>query len=218
MTPDQLRAKIWWGYGKAGSKLGATYSIYRPSLIASGVQPIGPGTLVGTTPAAFTPAWSHLKYQSYGKPDWLAMVDGNVVAVGDYLVPASGETYFIAALQRNLPPMAVDCNRTISAYRPQQQTGVGALGYGGTDGATETLLLDTWPCSILQASKRQERSEVRLPGDVAFTVWQILLPYWSKAVLRSDDILADDMNRRFIVVGAELTDLGWRLLCSERVT
>jgi hypothetical protein len=98
---------------------------------------------------------NYRKPSKYAKATWYAVMDGTGLKVGDYfigqgssgdmqlegggnllledgtnlLVDGSGDTYFIAAMQPLLPIFVVECNRVVSLYKPQSQSGVGQQGY-----------------------------------------------------------------------------------------
>jgi len=161
---------------------------------------------------------SYSKPNKYGKATWYCLADGSLLAVGDYLVQPDGSVFFIAGLQDLLPIFVVGCNRTVDVLRPQQLSGVGAVGYGGNTAATETSLVTQFAASILQGTKG-EKSPVDLPGDVRIPWWAILLPVLPGGVaLRTGDIINDDLARRYIISSAELTDLGWRITAMQAET
>lgn len=206
----KLQNKVYAGYAKAALRIGPLYGVYRP---ASPLDPLGLGP-VATLNASFNAEdMTYSKPNKYGKPTWFCLVDGTQVMVGDYLINDS-QTFFIAAMQPILPILAVDCNRTISALRPQQQTAVGQVGYGGDIDATETPLMVGWPASVLQGTKG-EKADAILPGDTRNPWWSILFPAFPGVVLRSSDVLIDDIDRRYVISSAELTDLGWRITAQQ---
>jgi hypothetical protein len=215
MDAATLQARIYAGYAKAAQRIGYTTSLYRPTAAAN---PVGVGTLVQTMPASFNPEdMGYSKPNKYGHPTWYGVFDGRLTKVGDYLINANDGTFFVAAQQQALPILLVQCNRTLNVIRPQQQAGVGALGYGGDTAANETTLMTAWPASVLQGPKG-EKSEVGLPGDVKQPWWAVLMPAWAGVTIRGGDILADDLGRRYVVSSAELTDLGWRMTAMQAQT
>ena len=157
------------------------------------------------------------KPNKYGHPTWFGLFDGALTKPGDYLTNASDGTFFIAAQQQALPILLVQCNRTINVLRPQQQAGVGALGYGGDTAANETTLMTAWPASVLQGTKG-EKGDAILPGDVRSPWWAILLPAYPGVTLRAADIITDELSRRYVISSAELSDLGWRITAMQAVT
>lgn len=205
MNSATLQQKIYQGYGKAALRIGPSFNLFRP---ASATSPFASGPLTTLNASFNAEDMTYSRPNKYGKPTWFCLVDGTQTQVGDYLSNAS-QTFFIAAMQPTLPILAVDCNRTINVTRPQQQTGVGAVGYGGDTDANETALMTGWPASVLQGTKG-EKNEVNLPGDVRNPWWQMLMPAFPGVVLQSADIVTDDIGRRYIISSAELTDLGWR--------
>jgi hypothetical protein len=214
MDGTKLQTKVYAGYAKAALRIGLDADQHRPT---SASNPIAAGTKLRTLKASFNAEdMQYSKPNKYGKATWWGLFDGRVTDVGDYLVCA-GVTYFIAAQQPILPILCVACTNTVTIKRPQQQSGVGAIGYGGNTAATETALMTAWPCSILQAGAG-EKADAILPGDVKTPSWQVLLPHYTGVTLRSGDIITDDISRRFVLRSAELTDLGWRLGAQQAQT
>lgn len=215
MDGTRLQAKIYAGYAKAAAKIGLSFSQYRPT---AGTEATAAGNLVGTLLASFNAQdFAYQKPNKYGNAVWYCLADGTQLAPGDYLT-GNGSTYFIAAMQPLLPILAVECNRVLTLYRPQQQTGVGAVGYGGNTEENQTAIASGFPASVLQGSKGQ-RGEVNLPGDVRSPWWVMLLPNLpGNAYLRTNDIAIDDFGRRYTFSSVEQTDLGWRITAIETET
>ncbi len=212
MNSAIIQTQIYKGYGAAAAVLGSVYSQYRPT---NALAPIG--AAIATPNVAFNAEDMQFKRPSkYGKPTWFALFDASAAQVGDYLVGGEG-AFFIAAMQLMLPVLVVSCNRTIAVSRPQQQTGIGAVSYGGNTVAAETPLMTGWPASVLQGTKG-EKSDVALPGDTRTPWWSILLPYFTGITIMPADIITDDLGRRYVVSSPELTDLGWRITASMAVT
>lgn len=212
MDATTLQSRIYAGYAKAALRIGYTTNLYRP---ASASNPIAAGTLVQTLPASFNPEdMGYSKPNKYGHPTWFGLFDGRLTQVGDYLQNSHDGTFFVAAQQQALPILLVQCNRNLNVLRPQQQAGVGALGYGGDTTANETALMTAWPASVLQGPKG-EKGDVGLPGDVKNPWWAVLMPKFGSVVLRSGDIITDELARRYVISSAELTDLGWRMTAQQ---
>lgn len=212
MDGATIQAKVYAGYGKAAQRVGFDYDLYRP---AGADKPlVAP---VATIKASFTQALKYTRPNEYGDPTWHVLSDGRQMQVGDYLLRAGAETHFVAAMQKLLPILCVECNRSIKITRQQAQTAVGAIGYGGSVPSQEVDVLGApgafWPASILFGGKRQQG--VGLPAGVQNVGWLILLPPSVPITIKSSDIVTDDLGRRYAVVGAELTDLGWRLNTHE---
>lgn len=213
MDAAKLQQKVYAGYAKAALRIGPAYSLYRPT---SAINPFSSGPVTTLNASFNAEDMTYSRPNKYGKPTWFCLVDGSQVRVGDYLINAT-QTFFIAAMQPILPILAVDCNRTISVRRPQQQTGFGAQPYGGDTAAGETALMTGWPASVLQGTKG-EKNEVNLPGDVRNPWWQILLPAFPGVVMGTSDIITDDLQRRYVISSAEQTDLGWRITAQQAQT
>lgn len=214
MDGATIQARAYRGYAIAAAKIGLPTDQYRP---ADANDPLDL-TKIATLPASFNAEdMSYGKPSKYGKPTWFCLIDGTQVQVGDYLLQGNS-TFFIAAMQPLLPILAVECNRTVSLYRPQQQTGVGVQGYGGNTAANETSLAQNWPVSLLQAAKAAS-NPVNLPGDAKQASWTLLMPAIpGGAVIKNDDVVIDDLGSRYLVYSAELSDLGWRMQLTESET
>lgn len=209
MDGAKLQAKVYKGYGKAAQRIGYPYQQYRPT---SANNPLAT-TPVQTLYASFTTNFTYNQPNKYGQATWLGIFDGTNVDVGDYFV-GHGGTFFIAAMQDTLPIYCVQCNRTLSAYRVSMDNAVGQIGYGGDTQQTEALLMQNWPASVLQGTKG-EQNDAKLPGDVRTPWWAILMPDYNGILLRTSDILKDELGRRYIISSAELTDMGWRLTAMQ---
>lgn len=215
MDAAKLESKVNKGYGKAALRIGYDNAVYRAQSATS--TPIAPANKVATLKASFNA--EDMKYSrpnKYGKATWWGVFDRTTTLVGDYLVGPDG-TFFIASQQTILPTLMVECNETLDVLRPQTQTGVGALDYGGNIDATETPLMTGWPASVLQGTKG-EKTETSLPGDVRSPWWLVLMPQYAGVIIESDDILKDNLGRRFVVSSAELTDAGWRMTAMQART
>lgn len=214
MDGATLQKRVYAGYAKAALRVGLPHDIYRPD---TPVNPLATINKQQTLQASFNPEDMHYRKSSrVGKPTWFALLDGRLVQVGDYIVGPTA-TYFIAAMPALLPILAIVCNQTIDILRPQQQPGVGALGYGGDIDANETALMTAWPASVVQGTKG-ERSDVNLPGDVRTPWWLIMIPALPSVILRSGDIIKDDLSRRYVISSAELSEMGWRLTAMQAQT
>lgn len=215
MDAATLQSRIYTGYAKAAARVGYSADQYRP---ASASNPIAAGNKLRSLPASFNAEnMGFSRPNKHGKATWYGLFDGTLTQVGDYLVNEQDGTFFIAAQQTALPILLVNCNRTINVLRPQQQTGLGAVGYGGDTDANETALMTAWPASVLQGTKG-EKGEVSLPGDTRSPWWAILLPAVAGVTLRTSDIVTDDLSRRYVISSAELTDLGWRITAQQAQT
>ncbi|MEF3066310.1 hypothetical protein [Pandoraea apista] len=220
MDAITLQNRIYAGYAQAAKRLGLSYAQFRP---ASAVNPLA--TQTGNLLAAFNAEdMSYGKPNRYGDPVWYGLFDGRLTQAGDYLVGPGG-TYFIASQQLHLPIQCVECNGVVRASRVASQSGVGMVGYGGPcgepgAGGDDYLIGDAtgagWPASILLFGQR-EKSISGLPSSSQQIGWRILLPKSVPlaVVFQASDTLSCNLGRRYVVQGAELTDMGWRLTTTE---
>ncbi len=209
MDGTKLQAKIYIGYGKAAKRIGFDYQQFRAT---SANNPLST-TALQTLPASFTTKFTYGSPNKYGEATWLGLFDAREFAVGDFLVGRQG-TFFIAAMQDTLPILCVQTNRTVDVLRVGQDAGVGLGGWAGDKPSTETVIMQGWPASILQGTKG-ETNEAKLPQDVKTPWWAILLPAWPGIVFRTSDIIRDDLDRKYVISSAELSDMGWRITAMQ---
>lgn len=184
-----------------------------------GESALAPANFIQTLNASFNSQdMKYSKPNGYGVALYYCLVDGTQMKPSDYLVGQDGSTFFIAGMQPLLPILAVECNRVINIFRPQQDAAIGVASYGGNTTANQVQLVRDYPGSILQGGNG-DKSIVGLPGDTRASWWKILLPNLPQGVyLRNADIITDDQGRRYAISSAEQTDLGWRIAASESGT
>ncbi|MDF7658321.1 hypothetical protein PUG81_05015 [Erwiniaceae bacterium L1_54_6] len=211
MDAAKLRGKVYIGYGKAAKRIGYVAQQYRATSASSPLQT----TALQTLNASFTTNFTYSVPNKYGQATWLGVFDGREFLPGDYLVSPQDGTFFVAAMQTTLPIYCVQTNRTIDVLRTTQQPGGGGVqGYGGTTEANEVAIMSGWPASVLQGTKG-EKSPVNLPADAKTPWYVILLPAFGDVILRTSDIITDDIGRRYVISSAELTDMGWRITAMQ---
>jgi len=216
MDATTIHAKIYSGRAKAALRLGIDYKVMRP---VSADDPLT--NHVATTNVALNSGDNtYAKPNLYGDAVWYADMDGRLTRSGDYLVHSTAPTdvRFIAAQQLLLPVVCIECNRRVRVSRQASNVAVGEVSYSGATTDNETNILGAsalWPASILFGGKSQ--SESMLPTSAKRTGWRILLPSSVPAgvVITASDIITDDLGRRYIVDGAELSDMGWRINANE---
>ncbi|KAF1004202.1 MAG: hypothetical protein GAK36_00096 [Pseudomonas sp.] len=208
MDGTRLQAKIYKGYGQAAKRIGFDYQQYRAT---SASNPLA--SALQTLPASFTTNFTYSAPNKYGQATWLGLFDGTDFAPGDYLVGPGG-TFFIAAMQATLPIYCVQTNRTVSVRRDVQDQSIGLGSYSGGTRATEAVLMDGWPASIVQGTKG-ETNDVKLPLDVKTPWWAILMPAYPGIILRTSDVIRCDLGRKYVISSAELTDMGWRITAMQ---
>jgi len=78
-------------------------------------------------------------------------------------------------------------------------------------------LIESWPASVLGDSVA--RGMVRqLPSDQQLPRETVLLPVSVPGLLRSGDLLTDEIGREAVIVAAERSSLGWRLSIEQAST
>lgn len=227
MNGVQIQQKILYGYAKAANKLGTPFLLYRAS---TPINPISVGNLVTTILANVNYDWNYLKSNKYGNSICNVLIDAQfansptAARVGDYIIgttdpsglPTNLNKYFIQSLQPDLPPQAVECNKTINVIRPTQATGAGNLGYVGYTPSSSQTIMTAMPASILIEGHGGD-AKTKLPTDTRNPNWVVLLPNLGNVSVRVGDIVIDEMNQNYVVKDNELTELGWRLRTEQVV-
>ena len=206
MHADRIADALRRGTGAAARAIGTWHDLFRP---AGAESPVAMARRVMKLPAALTlPDGGFSKPPGYGSSLWWAVLDAAYVRPGDYLV-GKGGTWFVASTEPLMPVLCVEAFRVLDVTRPTAATAAGVNGYGGVNRGVSTVLLTGWPASVLAAGGGG--FEASLPGDGGLPSWQVLLPITPGVVLRTGDLIADDLGRNGTVASAELTRLGWRL-------
>ena len=219
MTGSTVQQYVNAGYAKAASKIGNTYSQYRPSS-ATGAAISSANLVTSTLAAYFDPQvnFPANNPRQYGKAALKAVIDPTAVQPGDYLVGPE-RTYFVSSIQDLMPVLVVYANETVSIERTEANANVGSLPYGGERPSLMTPVLGVWPASVLLKSKK-EKNPTGLGSDVPQTEMEILLPFASgvSPVIEPADLLTLSTGIRYAIDNVELTDLGYRLRASMVIT
>lgn len=227
MDGPTIQQKIYYGYAKAASKLGATYNLYRAT---TPLNPIASGNLIGSILASTNVSWTYMRANKYPNALWQILIDAQRSSaplnaqVFDYIVGVNNtydyvsdnNTYFILSEQFLQPIQAVKCNNTLNIIRPSQPTGPGNVGYVGYLQETSETIMTNMPASVLEF-RRGESSDLKLPTDSSEPLWKILLPYIGNVAIEIGDIIIDQTDENYVVMSNELTELGWQLQAKQVV-
>lgn len=214
MNPAVLQDRIYWGANVAARQLGALADAYRP---VDSIDPLRAVNRYLRLPAAFTGLKGTFTHpNAYGSALSYGIFDAAYTRVGDYLVQGPS-VWFIAGQQSLLPVLCVKTNRVVSFSRATAPTATGVNTYGGITVSTTTPLLTSWPANVLGTSGGGV-PEADLPSDSTLPFWTVLLPAIPGVVLRTADLMVDDLGRNTVVSAVELSDLGWRLTVKQATT
>ena len=206
--------RFYFGLGACARHIGETGDAFRPD---GPVGPLDHKNRFLRLPVAFVSATESARHTNvHGEMLWHAMFDASYTRPGDYLVVGDG-TYFIASQAPLLPVLCVRTNRTVSISQASMHTSVALNGYGGYTPIAKRVLMANWPASVLGES-HSGNSAAGLPTDQAVPFWRILLPLSEGVTLSPGDIVTDDLGRTAIIVGSELTNLGWRISAKMATT
>lgn len=217
-NPAGVRQALREGYAKVAARLGAPYTVARPQGAAAPLA-----SVVATRQASFSNEdYRYSKPAGYGDATLFGFFDFDGIQPGDYLT-GEGRTLFVAAMQPMLPILAVLCNATVRLTRhnaygaPGDGTGsaVGVAPYSGVEESGDEPLLAGWPASVLLGGRSTGRGEADLPASVMQTGFLVLLPPSVPIEILHGDTITDDLGRRYSVIAAESSALGWRLHATE---
>ncbi len=208
-----VQAKVNAGFAKVAAALGVSCQWYRPS---GPSNPLNSGNLLGTLQVLFdtNANLGQIAPRQRQKPEeWYGAFDKTGVAVGDYLITPTPETFFITTMDPFRTSRLVLCNKVVTIANPPMLASVGLnLGYSGDIRAIETPVIVGWP-GFLTKGPRGDTGDARLPGDAKQPWEELLLPVLPGATLRNDQILtySDGTDTfRLILSMVELTSLGYR--------
>ncbi len=214
MDQARLLDRLRWGMNIAARTMGAVTDLYRPR---SPFEPLNPVNRILRMHAGFMPRRGNvLAANVYGDALWHGIFDASYTQSGDYLLQP-GRTLFIATQQGLAEPLCVQTNRRVTIARALPPGALGANEYGGSILGNTDILMENWPASVLGVNDAGHPT-AGLPTDVSVPFWTVLMPAWADVILQTGDLFSDDLGRRAVVVGSELTEMGWRLVVKQAST
>lgn len=211
MDARYLEDRIAWANNLTARRIGVETDAFRPN---------GPSNPLSTrnrylrlhvafsaTPSGFSQTAAHGNALCYGH------FDAAYTKPGDYLVQGSG-TFFVAAQESLQPVLCVRTNRALTIKRPVAPAGIGGNAYGGLTQDGTTLVLRDWPASVLGMAT-SGTSHIGLPMDMSLPQWTALLPPLSDVTIAAADLVEDEAGMRGIIVSAERSFLGWRMIIRQ---
>jgi hypothetical protein len=214
MNGRKLQDRLYLGLGLSARHVGQSADAFRPK---GPLTPLDNQNRFLRLPATFFSAKGNEgRTNVYGEALWHGIFDASYTQSGDYIV-LDTKIFFVASQIPLLPVLCVKTNRVISIVRPNLQTSTASNAYGGYTPGGSVMLMNEWPASVL-GENRSSSSVTDLPTDQAIPFWNILLPAVAHILLSPGDLVTDDLRRTAIVVGSELTDLGWRISAKMATT
>jgi hypothetical protein len=212
MDVDHLQDRLDWGLNRAANIIGRVTDAYRPVGIS---DPLDRSNRYLQLRAAFSRADGNFARSiGYGVAIWRGIFDASYTRVGDYLVH-NHDIWFIAEQQHLLPILCVRTNRVISITR---QTAPSTATLISTVNANSMItIISQWPASVL-GTGAEGKSPTGLPGDTTIAKSIALVPSVHGQILLPTDMVTDDLGINSVVVAAELTNLGWRLIVRQVTT
>jgi hypothetical protein len=212
MDLNHLQDRLDWGLNRAANIIGRVTDAYRPVGIS---DPLDRSNRYLQLRAAFSRADGNFARSiGYGVAIWRGIFDASYTCVGDYLVH-DHDIWFIAEQQHLMPILCVRTNRVISITR---QTAPSTATLTSTVNANSMItVISQWPASVL-GTGAEGKSPTGLPGDTTIAKSIALVPSVHGQILLPTDIVTDDLGINSVVVAAELTNLGWRLIVRQVTT
>jgi hypothetical protein len=212
MDLNHLQDRLDWGLNRAANIIGRVTDAYRPVGIS---DPLDRSNRYLQLRAAFSRADGNFARSiGYGVAIWRGIFDASYTCVGDYLVH-DHDIWFIAEQQHLMPILCVRTNRVISITR---QTAPSTATLTSTVNANSMItVISQWPASVL-GTGAEGKSPTGLPGDTTIAKSIALVPSVHGQILLPTDIVTDDLGIKSVVVAAELTNLGWRLIVRQVTT
>lgn len=204
------------GYSISASVLGTPYAQYRA---AGPTNPTAAANKIGTINAWLTTdaKLQGLAQPQYGKPVWYGAIERVGVNIGDYLIGQNG-TFFVTSMSYPAAPSFSWCDRTVTITRPDQPVNIPGPSpvYSGDTSQTQSPVLSGWPCSQLQLSSGStgRKTGMHLPSDASLPLAAFLLPA-TAPLAQFNDVITDDLNRRWYVQMVESSPLGFRLTAQQ---
>lgn len=211
MDARYLEDRIAWASNLTARRIGIETDAFRPS------GPNDPLSLrnrflrlhaaFSASPSGFGQTAAHGNAACYGH------FDSAYTRPGDYLVQ-DGRTFFVAAQEPLQPVLCIRTNRRLTIRRPVAPAGVGGNAYGGLTQDGTTSVLQNWPASVLGMAT-SGTSHAGLPMDMVLPQWTALLPSIDRITIAAADLVQDEAGMRGIIVSAEHSFLGWRMIIRQ---
>jgi len=108
-----------------------------------------------------------------------------------------------------LYPRTISIRRESTITPPAQQ---GQIGYGGAAPVSESIIASGLSASI-QYERVGRENPSRLPTDTRRSTWLILIPLSDAdfGLITENDIVLDDLGKRYQVYAADFQPLGYNL-------
>ncbi|OYV99043.1 MAG: hypothetical protein B7Z62_02070 [Deltaproteobacteria bacterium 37-65-8] len=202
MDAATLQSKVYSGYAKAALRMGLPFDVYRSAGL---LTPIAIGNKVHTgLLASFTTGMQYSAYNKPTKPDWIGILDGSQVQLGDWLVGVN-DTFWIADMQPLLPIAAAQANRTVSIMRPSYTTTAPME-------AQETAIATALP--VFMQTKRDVGSAppdfpTRTNSEAAVPKWTTWINAHAVGQILKNDVMVDENGERYVIDSPDLTSFGY---------
>ncbi len=122
--------------------------------------------------------------------------------------------FFVTSLAWPAPVSVSWCDRVINITRMDAASAFVGLspGYSGDTTQQQAPVLTGWPCSqlILSSGASTRKTGMDLPSDAGFPLAAFFLPA-TAPLPEFNDVITDDLGRRWYVQMVESSPLGYRL-------
>ncbi len=203
MDAQKLHDLICRGMGNAARAIGEDYDLFRP---AGPFEPLASGNRLMRLPVVLDNYAANYRRVRGVDQGLRAMFDSISTRVGDYL-SGPGGVLFVAATPERERPVCVLTSISVDVYRARGPVLAGLNGYGGATDNSLEIVLKGWPVQVSVAGSGRRGA---LPADRVESSLSILFPA-TPVPIQAADIIQDAQARRFVVLSAEMSKMGWHL-------
>jgi hypothetical protein len=213
MDGVRLADRIAYGGGMAARKAGVICDAFRPR---GGGCPIVAGNRTVRLAVLSVPVSGSARGPApFGVPYRQLVLDQAYVAPGDYISGPLG-VLLVATNEPPAPVLGVQCNETVTLWRPGGQVLAGVNPYGAILAGTATTIIAGFPAALLPGGV-SDRGRVGLPDDTKLPGYIGAVAAVAGLAPQVADIVRDARGRQFVVDAVIAYGGIWRLALTESV-
>ncbi|MDX5932707.1 hypothetical protein [Acidiphilium acidophilum] len=213
MDGVRLADRIAYGGGMAARKAGVICDAFRPR---DGACPVVAVNRTVRLAVLSVPVSGSARGPApFGVPYRQLVLDQAYVLPGDYVVGPLG-TLLVATNEPPAPVLGVQCNETVSVWRPAGPVLAGVNPYGAILSGGARAILAGFPAALLPGGV-SDRSRTGLPDDTKLPGYVGAVAAVAGLAPQVADIVRDARGRQFVVDAVIAYGGIWRLALTESV-
>lgn len=213
MDGVRLADRIAYGGGMAARKAGVICDAFRPR---DGVCPIVAANRTVRLAVLSVPVSGGVRGPApFGVPYRQLVLDQAYVAAGDYISGPLG-IFLVATNEPPAPVLGVQCNETVTLWRPAGPVLAGVNPYGAILAGTATAILAGFPAALLPGGV-SDRARNGLADDTKLPGYVGAVASIAGLAPQVADIVRDGRGRQFVVDAVVAYGGIWRLALTESV-